>query len=122
LQQHEKSLMVGARHRPARFEEGRTSMRRTFVAVALLSMVWFPVSHALAFTVDQQSGSSADPSSKIVDPDQQLDLFGLQQNQTEGGGALDPTSNTRNINPTLNGGTPGVTFPNPYLPLVQQRR
>jgi hypothetical protein len=121
LQQHKKSLMLGWRYRPARFEEGRHPMRRTFVAVALLAMAWFPVSHALAFTVDQQSGSSADPSSKIIDPDQQLDLFGLQQNQAEGS-ALDPTSNTRNINPTLNAGTPGVTFPNPYLPLVQQPR
>jgi len=94
----------------------------TFVAAALLAMALFPVSHALAFTFDQQGGSTANGSSQIVDPDQQLDLFGLQ-NQTRDSGS-DPTVHLPNANPAFGAPQQGVTFPtyNPFTPLAAPRQ
>jgi hypothetical protein len=94
-------------------------MRRiTFVAAALLAIALFPVTHALALTLEQQGGSSANGSSQIVDPDQQLDIFGLQ-NQTQDSQS-DPTLKLPNANPAFNAAQPGVTFPtyNPFTPLA----
>ena len=94
----------------------------TFVAAALLAMALFPVTHALAFTLDQQGGSSANGSSQIVDPDQQLDIFGLQ-NQSQGSES-DPTVKLPNANAKFNAPQPGVSFPtyNPFTPLAPPRQ
>lgn len=51
---------------------------RPLLAAAMLAIVLFPVRHALAFTVTEQSGSSSDGSSRVVDPDEQLNIFGWQ--------------------------------------------
>jgi hypothetical protein len=94
----------------------------TFVAAALLAMALFPVSQALALTLEQQGGSSASGSSQIVDPDQQLDIFGLQ-NQSQGSES-DPTVKLPKANPAFNTPQPGVTFPtyNPFTPLAPPRQ
>jgi hypothetical protein len=94
----------------------------TFVAAALLAMALFPVSQALALTLEQQGGSSASGSSQIVDPDQQLDIFGLQ-NQSQDSQS-DPTVKLPNANPAFNAPPSGVTFPtyNPFTPLAPPRQ
>jgi len=94
----------------------------TFVAAALLATVLFPVTHALALTLEQQGGSSTNGSSQIVDPDKQLDLFGLQ-NQTQGSES-DPTIKLPDANPAFNAPQPPVTFPtyNPFTPLAPPRK
>jgi hypothetical protein len=89
-------------------------------AAALLATVAFPVRHALAFTITEQSGSSSDGSSRIVDPDEQVNQFGWQSRTQSGG--YDRDSNTPNTNPALNGPGQGLTFPNLFAPLTQQRR
>lgn len=92
----------------------------TFVAAALLAMALFPVTRALAFTVEQQGGASATGSSQIVDPDQQLDIFGLQGQDNES----DPTVKLPNAHPVFNAPQPGVNFPtyNPFTPLAPRRQ
>jgi hypothetical protein len=92
----------------------------TFVAAALLAIALFPVTHALALTLEQQGGSSANGSSQIVDPDQQLDIFGLQNQDSQS----DPTVKLPNANPAFNAGQPGVAFPtyNPFTPLAPPRQ
>ncbi|MBO0758500.1 MAG: hypothetical protein J2P54_21830 [Bradyrhizobiaceae bacterium] len=94
----------------------------TFVAAALLAMALFPVTHALALTLDQQGGSSTNGSSQIVDPDKQVDIFGLQ-NQSPSSES-DPTIKLPNANPAFNAPQPGVTFPtyNPLTPLAPPRQ
>jgi len=94
----------------------------TLVAAALLAMALFPVTHPLALTLEQQGGSGANGSSQIVDPDQQLDIFGLQ-NQSQGSES-DPTVKLPNANPAFNAPPPGVAFPtyNPFTPLAPPRR
>jgi hypothetical protein len=92
----------------------------TFVAAALFAMALFPVTHALA--LEQQGGSNTNGSSQIVDPDKQLDLFGLQ-NQTQGNES-DPTIKFPDANPAFNAPQPPVTFPtyNPFTPLAPPRQ
>jgi hypothetical protein len=94
----------------------------TIVAAALLAMALFPVTHALALTLEQQSGSSANGSSQIVDPDQQLNIFGLQ-NQSQDSES-DPTVKLPKADPAFNTPQPGVTFPtyNPFTPLAPRRQ
>jgi hypothetical protein len=93
----------------------------TFVAAALLATALFPVTHALALTLEEQGGPSANGSSQIVDPDQQLDIFGLQ-NQS-GGSESDPTVKLPNANPAFNAPQPGA-FPtyNPFTPLAPPQK
>lgn len=93
-----------------------------FVAAALLAMALSPVTDALALTLDQQGGPSANGSSQIVDPDQQVDIFGLQ-NQSQSSES-DPTVKFPNANPAFNAPQPGVAFPtyNPFTPLAPPRQ
>lgn len=90
---------------------------RPLLAAAMLAIVLFPVRHALAFTVTEQSGSSSDGSSRVVDPDEQLNIFGWQ-GQTQGS---DRNANSPNQTPNgSNNQTP--LFPNLFAPLTQPRR
>jgi hypothetical protein len=90
-----------------------------FVAAALLAMALFPVTNALAFTLEQGS-ASANGSSQLVDPDRQVDIFGLQNQESES----DPTVKLPNANPAFNAPQGGVAFPtyNPFTPLAPPRK
>jgi hypothetical protein len=97
------------------------SMRlRYLLAAALVATIAFPVHHALAFTITEQGGSSSDGSSRIVDPDEQVNQFGWQ-GQTQGGG-YDRDSDAPNASPALNGPNHGLIFPNLFAPLTSPRR
>jgi hypothetical protein len=112
-----------AQLRPAWFAGGKTPMRLgTLVAAALLAMALFPVTHALALTLEeQQGGSSTTGSAQIADPDEQLDIFGLQ-NQS-GGSESDPTVKVPHANPTFNAAPPsGFPTYNPFAPLAPPQK
>jgi hypothetical protein len=93
-----------------------------FVAAALLAMAPFPVTNALALTLEQQGGPSANGSSQLVDPDKQVDIFGLQ-NQSQASES-DPTVKLPTANPAFNAPQGGVAFPtyNPFTPLAPPRQ
>jgi hypothetical protein len=86
-------------------------------AVAMLLAILLPVLQASAFTIDSESGTNSDGSSRFVDPDEQI------HSSFFGGSAVneDGWADRHSAAPATVGTAQGITFPNWFFPTSPPR-
>ena len=94
---------------------------RPLMVIAALSATLLFAHQALAFTMDDKSGTEPDGSARYVDPDDQPSpfLFGTTQGQTEGS---DRTLGPQYNSPRQDGSSPWLKLPDWFSPAPRPPR
>jgi hypothetical protein len=87
---------------------------------ALLVSVIFSGHHALAFTIDERSGTNSDGSPRYVDPDDQVPPYFIQ-GQTRSNN-YDRNFGPQYTAPASEGSSQGLKFPDWLFPTAPRRK
>jgi hypothetical protein len=94
-------------------------MRLAPIVIVGVLATTLSMSHALAFTIGDNS-PGPDGSSRIADPDEQLNVLGWQAGSEDNGG--DRNSAAPNLNQTPNAPNQNFLLPNLFAPFTPPHR